>query len=73
MRESAEKVTLKTNLNFLQAGIPQKNLSIALEPECASLYCQKLGGFRNFKKVGSKYLILNDGGNINPFNGLFSK
>ena len=78
MRESAEKVTLKTNLNFLQAGIPQKNLSIALEPECASLYCQKLspeklGGFRNFKKVGSKYLILNNGGNINPFNGLFSK
>ena len=42
---------------------------IALEPECASLYCQslpaeKLGGLQtaDFKKVGSKYMVLDNGG-----------
>ena len=53
---------------FLQAGIPHANLTIALEPECASLYCQSLSkeklGFDNFKKVGSKYLVLDNGGKL---------
>jgi len=56
MRESAQ-----------MAGIPSRNLIIALEPECASLYCQelpaeKLGEFPDFKKAGAKYLLLDNGG-----------
>ena len=42
---------------------------IALEPECASFYCQnlpaeKLGGLQtvDFKKVGSKFMVLDNGG-----------
>ena len=57
--------SLSTNLT--QAGIPRKNLTIGLEPECASLYCQqlpaqKLSGFCDYKKIGLKYMILDNGG-----------
>ena len=51
---------------MLQAGIPRGNLFIGLEPECASLYCQSLSeeklGFTMFNKIGSKYLVLDNGG-----------
>lgn len=52
---------------------------IALEPECASLYCQslpeeKLGAFSDFKKVGSKYLVLDNGGKqVFLYNSLYNK
>lgn len=56
MRESAEK-----------AGIPKRCLVIALEPECASIYCQslpeeKLRAKADFKKSGARYLVLDNGG-----------
>ena len=54
--------------SILQAGIPDKNLLVALEPECAALYCQNLFeqkmGFNGFKETGSKYLILDNGGKL---------
>ncbi|XP_057299310.1 heat shock 70 kDa protein 12B-like isoform X2 [Hydractinia symbiolongicarpus] len=55
MREAGEK-----------AGIPKANLSIALEPECASIYCQHKDvaefqiALKN--KPGTKYLVLDNGG-----------
>ena len=57
-----------------QAGIPGENLTIALEPEAASLYCRHLpverhvGGDKTAKfslakfKAGTKYLVLDAGG-----------
>ncbi|XP_052083292.1 heat shock 70 kDa protein 12B-like isoform X4 [Mytilus californianus] len=59
MRKSAEK-----------AGIPGKNLLIALEPEAASIYCQylpteKLNGAEEgftMSEVGTKYMIIDVGG-----------
>ncbi|VDI73661.1 Hypothetical predicted protein [Mytilus galloprovincialis] len=59
MRQSAEK-----------AGIPEENLLIALEPECASVYCQYLktehmigaeGGFKA-SSPNSKYMVVDLGG-----------
>ena len=51
---------------FKQAGIPHGNFVIALEPECASIYCKSLSeeklGSSSFKKVGSNYLVLDNGG-----------
>ncbi|XP_057299299.1 heat shock 70 kDa protein 12A-like [Hydractinia symbiolongicarpus] len=55
MREAGEK-----------AGIPKINLSIALEPECASIYCQHkdVADFQTTIKnePGTKYLVLDNGG-----------
>ncbi|KAH3788759.1 hypothetical protein DPMN_166907, partial [Dreissena polymorpha] len=52
-----------------EAGIPCEKLSIALEPEAASIYCRHApvkvdataGGISSFKS-GSKYLVLDAGG-----------
>ncbi|XP_076077084.1 heat shock 70 kDa protein 12B-like [Mytilus galloprovincialis] len=54
----------------VKAGIPNNNLSIALEPECASVYCQHLStdhlyGARNeysMKETGQKYVVVDLGG-----------
>lgn len=54
----------------LQAGIPNKNITIALEPECASIYCQHLstvnlhGATDEYlmKKTGQKYVVVDLGG-----------
>ncbi|OPL33874.1 hypothetical protein AM593_03883, partial [Mytilus galloprovincialis] len=54
----------------IKAGIPDENLSIALEPECASIFCQSLrperiiGGSFGFKasENGCKYMIVDIGG-----------
>ena len=50
---------------------------IALEPECASLYCQslseeKLIGSSDLKKVGSKYLVIDSGGELSLMSCFFS-
>ncbi|XP_052087074.1 heat shock 70 kDa protein 12B-like [Mytilus californianus] len=54
----------------VKAGIPNSNLSIALEPECASVYCQHLSkdhlyGARDeysMKETGQKYIVVDLGG-----------
>ncbi|VDI78358.1 Hypothetical predicted protein [Mytilus galloprovincialis] len=54
----------------VKAGIPNSNLSIALEPECASVYCQHLStdhlyGARDeysMKETGQKYVVVDLGG-----------
>ena len=55
---------------FFQAGIDGQNLSLALEPEAASLYCkylpvERIGGSSKGVtcfRAGSKYLVLDAGG-----------
>jgi len=57
----------------LQAGIPSKHLTIALEPEAASLFCQYLpvekfsvrgaSGFGD-AKPGTTYMVVDLGGDI---------
>lgn len=62
-------------LNCLQAGINGKDLSIALEPEAASVYCMRrpvdmLAGADSFKSgsvvgpfsKGVKYMVVDIGG-----------
>ncbi|XP_071139076.1 heat shock 70 kDa protein 12A-like [Mytilus edulis] len=53
MRKSAEK-----------AGIPRDMLTIALEPEAASIYCQTFpsSGCREIAEIGSKYMVVDLGG-----------
>ncbi|CAC5405254.1 unnamed protein product [Mytilus coruscus] len=57
MRKSAEK-----------AGIPRDMLTIALEPEAASIYCQTFPspGCREIAEIGSKYMVVDLGGRIIP-------
>lgn len=53
-----------------QAGIPTHSLTIALEPECASVYCQYLTAEHwktdernfSFSNIGRKYMIVDLGG-----------
>lgn len=56
---------------FIQAGISDNQLSIALEPEAAALYCKILpieklaAGYQNNLSVfqpGTKYIVLDLGG-----------
>jgi len=48
-------------VELFQAGIPDKMLSLALEPETASLYCHK--NLKNIRvKVGCRYMVLDLGG-----------
>lgn len=60
----------------LQAGIPSKNLQLALEPEAASLFCkfiptekQTNEDGQNIKLVpfsaGTRYMVLDLGGTVN--------
>ncbi|CAC5405256.1 unnamed protein product [Mytilus coruscus] len=53
MRKSAEK-----------AGIPRDKLTIALEPEAASIYCQTFpsAGCREIAEIGSRYMVADLGG-----------
>ncbi|XP_052083880.1 heat shock 70 kDa protein 12A-like [Mytilus californianus] len=53
MRKSAEK-----------AGIPRDNLTIALEPEAASIYCQTFPspGCQEIAEIGSRYMVVDLGG-----------
>lgn len=60
--------------SVLQAGIKGSQLTIALEAEAASLYCQELRGDREDKgnlmfseslKTGMKFVMLDLGGNYN--------
>ena len=71
-----------TDRHFFQAGIDGSSLSLALEPEAASLFCkflpvEKISGTNRGVtcfRAGSKYLVLDAGGMfINPFmlSGLF--
>lgn len=48
----------------VKCGIPTDALSIALEPECASLYTQSLKDAQtvDFAKAGTKYMVLDNGG-----------
>jgi hypothetical protein len=59
-------VTYVVSLSFClwKAGIDGQNLTIALEPEAASLYCKNMPGLDSpaMLKAGSKYLILDAGG-----------
>ena len=52
---------MKKKYNILQAGIPDNLLSLALEPEAASLFCKS-----HFKDLtmtsGTRYLVLDLGG-----------
>lgn len=55
---------------LFQAGIPGDSLSIALEPECASVYCQRLTS-TNWKdnnsslfSAGKKYIVVDLGGKM---------
>lgn len=61
---------------ILQAGIKGNKLTIALEPEAASIYCQELRTNRENKdniafsetiKKGMKYIVVDLGGNYCPF------
>lgn len=47
----------------LQAGIQVNQLTIALEPEVASVYCRELRTDRDIK--GMKYVVVDLGGNYN--------
>lgn len=54
---------------YTQAGIPKSHLTIALEPEAASIYCQRvshnvlLSGTNNDLSVpGKRYLVADIGG-----------
>ena len=55
---------------IFQAGLSTENLTIALEPEAASLFCRQIpveksnqckGSLSSFKP-GSKYMVLDAGG-----------
>jgi len=59
---------------YLQAGMKHEKLTLALEPETASIFCMKVPlwkckldnqiySFRPFD-VGTKYLLLDIGGSI---------
>lgn len=59
---------------FFQADIEGRHLSIALEPEAASLYCQYVptdkihgseGATFSVGKPGSKYMVIDLGGKDN--------
>lgn len=57
---------------YLKAGIANDQLSLALEPEAASLYCRNLSMFIEESKdkgktisqlkIGEKYIVLDQGG-----------
>ena len=60
---------MDTLMIYLQAGIDGSNLSLALEPEAASLFCkflptEKIGGGSGVScfRPGSKYIVLDAGG-----------
>lgn len=61
---------LKKRVLFFKAGLPDKMLRIALEPEAASLFCQHLpleklvGASKGFdvSKPGTKYMVIDLGG-----------
>ena len=53
----------------IQAGIPNRKLMIALEPECAA-FCCKCSPEMNklnvdINEVGTKYMVLDNGGLLN--------
>ena len=46
-----------------QAGIVSKDLTLALEPEAASVYCRTLETVKDiFERNGTKYMVLDCGG-----------
>lgn len=52
-----------------QAGLPDKMLQIALEPEAASIYVQYLPIERDearleMTKIGTKYMVVDIGGDV---------
>ena len=48
-----------------QTGIRGKDLTLALEPEAASLYCKSLENEAEiFQRIGTKYMVLDCGGKI---------
>ena len=50
---------------FSQAGIPEANLDIALEPESASIYCSEEDqehGLKGLMEVGTPFMIVDLGG-----------
>lgn len=57
---------------FLQAGIKKDDLTLALEPEAASVYCQYLNSVKEdtlspslgVVKPGTKYMVIDLGGKI---------
>ena len=60
---------------YIQAGIETNNLSIALEPEAASVYCKYLPSHqltqeqmsRSMFQPNAKYMVVDLGGNIPHF------
>ena len=64
-------IELESKCGNFQAGIKGGNLTVALEPEAASLYCRHLPVERNMGdkslslasfKPGTRYLVLDCGG-----------
>lgn len=57
-------------MHFLKAGIKKDNLTIALEPEAASMYCQyvakedTLSPTLGVVKPGTKYILIDLGGKM---------
>ena len=50
---------------LLQAGIQEKDLTLALEPEAASVYCRTLETEANIvQRVGTEYMVLDCGGKL---------
>ena len=54
---------------YLQAGIPKRQLIIALEPECAAVYFKSSLEMKkvnlDMNKAGFKYMVLDNGGLLN--------
>ena len=48
---------------YLQSGIPDEMLTIALEPEAASVWCLKEFGVGELP-IGCKYILLDLGGKL---------
>ena len=53
----------------IQAGIPKQKLVIALEPECAAVYCKSSPEMNrlnvDMNKAGLKYMVVDNGGLLN--------
>lgn len=58
---------IATLLNILQAGINRDDLLIALEPECAAIYCKTACSKNlppNSSSEGAKYMVIDIGGKV---------
>ena len=50
---------------LIKAGIQEKDLKLALEPEAASVYCRTLATEANiFQRIGTEYMVLDCGSKL---------